>query len=175
MARRNQIVSLAAACVLGLGSHSMATVWGLSANLDGLQEVPPNASPAFGVADLTLDDSTNTISITSGIYQDLLGGATSVLISDAPIGSNGPLVKLLTLDTPGAASGTFSGGGVITAAQTTDMLAGNTYFNVRSQVFPSGEIRGQISVVPEPTCFTLAAIAATGLVFRRPRRKVILA
>ncbi len=49
-----------------------ATILNFEVNLDGLQEVPPNASPSFGFADLTLDDSSGLVSMTTGTYQDLL-------------------------------------------------------------------------------------------------------
>jgi len=121
-------------------------------NLDPFQEVPPHNTPAFGDAALTLDTVSGLVTITSGSYADLLGGATAVTINDAAVGANGPVILTLTLDTPGNISGTFSGNGMITAGQITDMEAGNTYINVRDSVFPSGEIRGQIvaATAPEP-------------------------
>ncbi len=54
----------------------------------------------------------------------------------------------LTLDTPGATTGTFSGGGTLTTTQIADMLANNTYIRIASQVWPSGELRGQLYQSP---------------------------
>ena len=66
-----------------------ATILNFEVNLDGLQEVPPDASPAFGSADLTLDDSSGLVSIISGTYQDLLGGATAVRTERPSSGRHG--------------------------------------------------------------------------------------
>jgi hypothetical protein len=75
----------------------------------------------------------------------------------------------LTLDNPGTATGTFSGNGALTAAQVADVLAGKGYVNVRSTVFPSGEIRGQLVAVPEPATIGLLGGGAI-LLMRRTRR-----
>ena len=169
LSSRWTIIPVIGACLLGVSAS--AAILTFEANLDGLQEVPPNASPAFGQADLTLDTVSGLVTITTGTYQDLLGGATVVTLNDAAIGFNGPIALALTLDTPGAATGTFSGSGTITAGQVTDMIATNTYINIRSQVFPSGEIRGQLFVVPEPSSVLLACSGIVGLLVVSRRKK----
>jgi hypothetical protein len=135
------------------------------ANLDGLQEVPPNASPAFGFGDFLL--SGTTLTSTNGSYSDLLGGASAVTINDAAVGASGPVLFTLTLDTPGNNSGTFSGFGTLTAGQITDLQAGNLYVNIRSSVFPSGEIRGQLLAVPEPGTLALAGVGVLTWIIKR--------
>jgi CHRD domain len=161
--------------VIGLGvllscSPTWATIWDLDTNMDGLQEVPPNVSPAFGSGDFTLNDVTNVFTVTTGSYQDLLGNATVVTLNDAGPGVNGPVIASLTLDSPGTMTGTFSGSGTLTAVQTADVLNGNGYVNIRSNVFPSGEIRGQISSVPEPA--SLSLLACGGLLALGRKRHV---
>jgi hypothetical protein len=157
------IAVLAVLCSLAISNAQT-----YQATLDGLQEVPPNASPAFGLGDFTL--SGTNLSVTTGTYQDLLGGATIVTIQDAPVGVIGPKVFLLTLDTPGSTTGTFSGLGGLTAAQITDLNAGNLYVNIRSSVFPGGELRGQILAVPEPTSLALFGIGSLVLIAKRRKK-----
>ena len=144
-------------------SNLQAATFSFEANLDGLQVVPPNTSPAFGLADGTYDDTTGNFTLSLGTYQDLLGGATFVTLSDAAAGANGPNISVLTLDTPAATTGTFSGGTALTAGQWADMQAGNTYIRIASQVFPTGEIRGQLFQTPEPSSVALMGLGALGL------------
>lgn len=154
-------------------SGANATMISVHADLDGLQVVAPNASPAFGALDATLNDANGDFTVVSGTYQDLLGGATAAILNDAAPGFNGPLIFLLTLDTPGAASGTFSGMGSLNATQMADMIAGNTYVRIASQVFPSGEIRGQLFVTPEPSSVILFCLGGLGvLAVARRQRKI---
>ncbi len=72
-------------CTLIVSARAQST---FIANLDGLQVVPPNASPAFGTGDFTLT-GTNLV-VTTGFYQSLLGGSSILsTLSDGAIGVNG--------------------------------------------------------------------------------------
>ncbi len=156
---------LVGACVL-TGSAS-ADILSFEANLDGLQMVPPNASPAFGSGTFSFDTATSALSVTVGNYQDLLGGANQVFLNVGAPGANGPFVFALTLDTPGAATGTFSGGGALTPAQTLSLNNGDLYMRITSAVFPGGEIRGQLLAVPAPGAAVLLGMAGLGVLRRR--------
>jgi hypothetical protein len=143
-----------------------AVTLNFEANLDGLQVVAPNASPAFGYGNLTLDTVTGAVNVVTGTYHDLLGGAVDVTLHGmAAPGINAGTQLNLTLDTPGAATGTFSGGGMLGVMANGGMQAGNTYLLIRSQVIPGGEIRGQLLpvAVPEPGSIVLAVVGALGL------------
>lgn len=159
--------------VSGSGSAS-AAVLNFDANLDGLQVSPPNASPAFGLAELSLDTTSGAVNVLSGSYSSLLGGSIAASLNGmAAPGSNAGVLIALTLDTPGSATGTFSGSGTLAPMAIAGMQAGNTYLLIRSQVFPSGEIRGQLfpAPTPEPNTCLLMAIAATGCTACRRRRQ----
>jgi hypothetical protein len=142
------------------------------ANLDPFQEVPPHNTPGYGSADFTLSGTTLSIDVSTGIYADLLAGASTVRLQDAAVGANGPTVGLFNLDTPGNTSGTFSGSVTgLTSQQITDLMDGNLYINITDSVFPSGEIRGQILAVPEPA--TMGLIGAGSLVLLVIRRRKV--
>lgn len=130
--------------------------------LDGLQEVPPVATPGSGSATVILNTDTGEISV-SGTFQDLIGTTTASHIHGlAAAGANAGIVLPLTI-TGGVTSGTVTGNGTLTAPQVQGVLDGLTYLNIHTSFKPGGEIRGQ--VVPEPTSLGLLALA--GLLMRR--------
>jgi CHRD domain-containing protein len=172
--RHTSFVRLLTVAFAGLfiANRASALTYQLDANLDPFQEVPPHNTPGYGSADFTLDDVANTLTVNAntGLYADLLGGATVVLLQDAAVGANGPTLGMFTLDTAGNTSGTFSGSvGSLTAGQITDILNGNTYVNISDSIFPSGEIRGQILSVPEPG--SIAILGCAGLLTMRRRTR----
>jgi hypothetical protein len=141
-----------------LGSLTVSHAQTYTAELDPFQEVPPHNTPGYGSADFTLSGTTLSINAGTGVYADLLAGASTVRLQDAAVGSNGPTIFLFNLDTPGNTSGTFSGSGTLTAGQITDLNNGNLYVNITDTVYPSGEIRGQIEAVPEPAMMGLMGL-----------------
>jgi hypothetical protein len=151
----------------------MAATISFDANLDPFQEVPPHNTPGYGSADLTYDSTAQTLSIVAGtgLYADLLAGASTVRLQDAAVGMNGPTLLTFNLDTPGNTSGTFSGLNYDisgwTMQQLSDLLNDNTYINITDSVFPSGEIRGQVFQLPEPTSIGLLAVGGASLLTRR--------
>lgn len=157
--------------VVLLGSLSLSRAQSYVANLDPFQEVPPHNTPGYGSADFTLNGTTFSIDAGTGLYADLLAGASTVRLQDAAVGMNGPTVFLFNLDIPGNTSGTFSGSGTLTAGQITDLMNGNLYVNIADSVYPSGEIRGQIEQAPEPA--TVALLGAGSLVLLAVRRRKI--
>jgi hypothetical protein len=147
------------AVALALTASAGAAVIQYNFPLEGIQEVPPNPSPATGFASVTLDTDTNMLSwnIT---YSGLLGSVTASHFHEAPPGVNGPVrVNVGPLPSP------IIGSAPITDAFETAILAGNAYYNLHTNLFTGGEIRGQ--VVPEPAALGLLALG--GLVGLRRR------
>ena len=115
---------------------------GCSANLDGVQETPPNATTAKGTGfafQVHFDTSIDTIysSITIAGLSSALTGAH---IHNGPPGIGGPIVHPLTF----VDSTVEDRWATFTNADLADLAKGNLYFNVHSGNFPAGEIRGQI-------------------------------
>lgn len=156
---RQVLLSLAAWSALPLAA--MGQVHTFNFTLDGLQEVPPNASPATGTATVVLDMTALMVSW-DVTFQGLLGPFIAAHFHHAPPGVNGPVIINMPLTGPGH----LMGSSPITAFYASEMLAGNMYVNIHSTMFPGGEIRGQ--VVPGPGALSLLALA--GLLAGRRRR-----
>jgi hypothetical protein len=136
MRLRSPVVFLALALIAG-AAPAQAAIINFSASLSGLQEVPPNASPATGTGAMAFDDVTKILSwnIT---FSGLTAPQTAAHFHIAPPGVNGPVTIGFPLGSP------IVGSQALTAAQEGSLLAGNFYANVHTTNFPGGEIRGQL-------------------------------
>ena len=182
--------------VLLLGTpSSQGAPMTFTAFLDGPSENPPNASPGTGFAVVTHDPVAHTLSIDVS-FSGLLGSTTAAHIhccTDPPanvgVATQTPVFVGFPLGvTAGAYNNTFdtslsstfnasfvtNNGGVAgaEAALGTGLLAGRAYFNIHTNLFPGGEIRGFLTQIPEPGTLGLLTMGMTGLgmLARRPRR-----
>lgn len=182
-------VFAAAVCVLTQPATA-ATVF--EAALLGVNENPPAATPATGTATITIN---GTQLIVSAQFQNLTTGladghihccvgpagnaGVAIGFTGLPLGSTtgiiGGTYDLTLASTFRAAFITGSGGTVELARERflNELNGGQTYFNLHSQQFPGGEIRGQLrAAVPEPSSWALMILGfgATGAALRRHGR-----
>jgi CHRD domain-containing protein/PEP-CTERM motif-containing protein len=178
------------AFLLAINTPAYATSFTIHTTLLGINEVPPNASPATGSADITVLGDILTVDES---WSGLIGGNPSAahIHCCAPAGVNvGVAVGFPAF--PATTSGSYfhvfnmldpaiytvaflngSGGGTAAGAEAaliSGMLAGNAYVNIHNAVFPGGEIRGQVGPVPEPTTMLLLGSGLVGAGIRRYRR-----
>jgi hypothetical protein len=147
------------------------------ASLSSLNEVPPNnMSPmdgTYGVGYFSL--SGLTLNVTGGFY-DYSYPITEISLYDGPVA--GPVLLQLNLD-PDASSvgeglfaGTFSGSGLLTSSEVSDLENGDFNINIQTGVSQManqpGEMSGALSEIPEPgTMVLMGAGSVTWLAIRR--------
>jgi CHRD domain/PEP-CTERM motif len=195
---RTALALITAASLALPATSANADIIVFSGTFSGLQEFPPNASPGTGLVTVTVDDVLNTMTVDAA-WANLLAPTTVAHIHCcAPLGAGaGVATSVPTFPgfPAGVQSGTYNatfdmtlassfnpafvtaqGGTTASAfnALLNGMLTSNAYFNIHTSQFPGGEIRAQLSPVPEPSTWAmlLFGFAAVGLTFRRARRKV---
>lgn len=147
-----------------LSSTALADVKVYNIYIDGLQEVPPVATPGLGQATITLDTVTGNVNV-SGTFSDLIGNTTAAHVHGlAGPGVNAGVLFGLTIDL-GVTSGSFTGMGTLSGPNIQGMLDGLTYINIHTTFRPGGEIRGQI--VPAPGAAGVLALAGVAACRRR--------
>jgi hypothetical protein len=163
------------ACCLSFLTVAQAAVYQfdlLTGALSGTNEVGPNASTALGGevgAGLSYDNATKllNVNVAYGLFgfPPLQGNFTASHLHQAPVGVNGPVVvDLSPLHTPfGTTAGFYSGAVSLTSALETALFNGGLYMNIHSTLYPGGEIRGQLVVVPEPGMLALLGLGVSGV------------
>ena len=177
-----KISSILSVVALGAGLQ-FAGAQSFISNMDGAQD-GGGARQGTGTVGLTLVGSTLTLS--GGSYSGLTANSSAAHIHGPAVpGVNASVlydlggVGIVTL---GSTSGTISGvvnivngiGGFTLAQQLTQLNSGLWYINIHNASFPGGEIRGQITVVPEPTSAVLLVLGGVcaGWFAKRKRRQL---
>ena len=185
---------LALALLLSCASLSpaAAAVFIFTGTLSGDQEVPAVPSPGTGNVVVTFDDVADTMRV-EATFSGLLGRTTAAHIhvgmptggvatqlpsfTGFPLGvTSGGMDQIfdMTLTTSYSAGFLAASGGTAAGAEAAllaALLGGQAYFNIHTHEFPGGEIRANLSLIPEPGTWMLmlGGFAAAGLAFRRRR------
>jgi hypothetical protein len=160
-------LGLAAALLLAAAVPASATILHYRGLLNGLNEVPVNASPGVGVAEITIDDVANTMRVQAS-FSGLLGNTTAchihaptavALTGTAGVATMTPAFTGFPLGvTSGSMDHTFdltlvatynasyvtANGGTAAGAEAAllaAIAAGKSYFNIHTTVVAGGEIR----------------------------------
>ena len=114
------------------------------ADIEGAQSTPPNSSTATGTAWGIMDRAANRLDCDIR-FNGIAPGQYGIHIHGmAPPGVSGvPPIHPLPLDTQGPSVWNYM------ESQEADIIAGLTYWNIHSQLYVPGEIRGQFTLVDD--------------------------
>ena len=179
------------------GAVAQAATLTYSANLSSATEATPNPSTATGIATVIYDDIARTLQFDVS-FSGLMGMPINTHIhcctTDAGVGAAGvaiPTASFVGFPTD-VTSGTYSllldltltssfnsafitaNGGTVAGAEA--MLAyglanGTAYFNLHTNLYPTGEINGYFSPVPVPAAVWLFGTGLIGLAGVARRRR----
>lgn len=109
--------------------------------VDGSQCVPDNDSKASGIINAKFSKATNVLTYTL-TWNGLSGSHTGIQLRQGGEGTNGELLK--NIQTSGSSSGSITENWTVPAATKSTVESGGTYIEIRTNAYPTGEIRGQI-------------------------------
>lgn len=161
---------LAAAALLVAAPMGAQATTTFQAVLGGIQEVPPNASPATGLATVVLNNSQDQITVDVSWTGLLAPASAGHIHGPAPVGSNAGVMFPLA-GVSGTSGSIVTQQFAISPTQVNWLQQGLLYVNIHTSTFPGGEIRGQLTVVPEPSSLLSLAgcLPALGLLKLRRR------
>ncbi len=153
-------------------AHAQGT-FQFTVNLSGANVVPPNSSTAIGSGNFTLDSN------------NLFTGSIGLPYLNATVRVHGPAAEgsvapALFDFTPGgivapspdgdpAASRQYNVSRTLSGSEINQLMSGLWYVNASDANYPDGDLRGQITAVPEPSS-VLLALLGTGIFVWRGHR-----
>lgn len=147
---------IAGLLALAGGAHA-STISVFNALMDGQQANAGNGTGSLGTGAATMTLDRDTLEFSWFVAWQGLGAPVTVAHFHGPAlpGQNAGVE--VGID---AGSNPSSGSTFLSAAQASDLLAGLWYINIHSELFPGGEIRGQVRPVPVPAALWLFGSAA---------------
>lgn len=196
---KNALKALAAILALGCAQAAQAAPIQFRAILSGANEFPTNTSQGFGQAFVFIDPVADTMQV-NAFFGGLTGTtmaahihcclaspflpATNVGVATTtptfpgfPLGvTSGTYSQNFDMSLASSYNGSFitNHGGTPLSAETAlfaGIEAGETYFNIHTSSFPGGEIRGFLTLVPEPVTLSVFGAGLAGAAFLRRRRR----
>jgi len=179
-------------------ASAQAALYQYTVSLSGPNESPPVVSAGTGFGTVDYDDVAHTLTmavtwtnLTGNVTQSHIHAptvnpftatsgiaVTSPSLPGFPTGNTfGSYAQVLNLALTNTYNSTFfnnSGGGTVAGAEAalaSAMATGRAYWNIHSSFAPSGEIRGFLVAVPEPSSLTLAGLGLLGFAVRGWARK----
>jgi len=138
---RKIAVASAAVLLLALASPAHAEQVRLSANLDGVSEIPSVESPGTATATVLFDKDTGMVSW--DVYWTGLSGDPTAAHFHGPASKHNKAGVQVDLGGNGFVS-PFRGTAQLTDEQAGQLLDGQWYINIHTAAHPDGEIRGQV-------------------------------
>ncbi len=134
------VVAALAVSMMFAAAAAQAEMMKFTTEMTGAAEVPPIDSAATGTAEVTLDTEAKTVAWVY-THDGLSGDMTAAHIHGPATATEvaGPVIDTMTE--------TMEGSAPITDAQAAELMAGMYYFNVHTEKFPDGEIRGQLALM----------------------------
>jgi hypothetical protein len=193
------MATLVAGAMLTAAGAAHGAILVFHADLSGLNENPPNASAGTGLGVFTIDDVLDTMQVDI-TFSGLTGTTTASHVHCcAPAPTNVGVATELPFFTgfpTGVHSGSYSHlfdltnaatynpafvashGGTASGAEAgllTGMFTHQAYLNIHSTFAPGGEIRGQLTYVPEPGTWALMILGfgLAGIALRRRREVAV--
>ena len=174
---------------------TQASILTYGSPLTGSAESPPTGSPGTGSVSVVIDTTANTLFI-SASFAGLEAGSTASHIhccttstgtgnanvatqiptfTNMPLGvTSGSFTQTLDLTQASSYNPAFitANGGTATTAEAallSGIAAGDSYYNIHTTMFPSGEIRGYLTptAIPEPGTWVFTAAVLLGIALRR--------